>query len=295
MGKSQKIQDEVSINQEFQSYLDQCQAKVSQRCKDEFGNFDDQVEKYYQGADMNTLSKGEKWNFRQTHDTGIEHIQQEVREALESLFGIAATGETDDMTSEAAKAFGTILSYKSAAINVASTVIVSAMKLLSSSIEIKFDHQYTATALAPGLTLHLLVANDSFSNERFLDGERIIESYLRYALIFSYQKGYADFGIAEFNKQNAYISEARGDLLALNAEILNGLKNHTMTLEEARGLRETASFMKDMLGEAEVDVQKMINDYMLKTPANEDGRTRALPMGREELAVVRDILSDYQN
>lgn len=294
MGKTQTIEKEANINAEFSAYLDDLKSAMKKRVEEESGDFDAKVEEYYQGADMNILMAGEKWDFRQTHISGVDNIEAQVREALESVFGSAASDEGGGMSSAAVEAFKTILSYKASAISVATAVIVGAMKIFSTNIEIKFSHQYQAIALAPGLTMHLTVANDSYSNAKFLDGERIVESYLRYKLVFSYRKGFADFGIDEFNAQNAYLAEARADALKFKREILTGLSSHTLTLEEARSMKETAAFMDEMVDEAQAKVQELINSYMLKVPSEGDGKVRALPMGREELALVRDVLSEFQ-
>ena len=49
-----------------------------------------------------------------------------------------------------------------------------------------------------------------------------------------------------------------------------------------------------MVDEAQAKVQELINGYMLKVPSEGDGKVRALPIGREELALVRDVLSEFQ-
>ena len=50
----------------------------------------------------------------------------------------------------------------------------------------------------------------------------------------------------------------------------------------------------EMVDEAQAKVQELINGYMLKVPSEGDGKVRALPIGREELALVRDVLSEFQ-
>ena len=118
VGKSQTIQQEADVNQEFQEYLDQCKAKLAERCAADSSDFESKAAEYYQGADMNILAAGEKWNFRQTHDVGIEHIQQEIQETLEKLFGKVETGSDEGLSPDALEAFRTILSYKNSAISV---------------------------------------------------------------------------------------------------------------------------------------------------------------------------------
>ena len=207
MGKTDPIKEAADKQAGFNEYLLQIENDLKSRCASDSEHFDRNVEEYYKGADMNIMAQGEKWDFRQTHDFGIENIEKMVRGTVDCLFsGKSAEDkpgesvQTETLSDELVAAMKTIVRYKDFAANMATAFIVGMMRAFSSETEIKYSYSFSSMTLAPGLALHVAAANDSFSNTRFLSGDKIIESYLKFKLVFSYGRGYADFGIDNFNK-----------------------------------------------------------------------------------------------
>lgn len=292
MGKTKTIKEEASINAEFQEYLTKIQGDMAKKVADAREDFDANVDDYYQDADANIIAAGEKWHFRQTHETGVEGIRRMIQNTVDCLFGGIQSedspGESvgsESLPENIVEAFKLISAFKSSAANFATAVIVGSMQLFSTEIEIKFDHQYTSTPLAPGLTLHLLVANDSYSNEKFLDGERIVEGYVRFKLIYSFKKADKDYGVAEFNAQAQAIHAMRADVLAASADLVHKIASHEITLATARSLKEDIAFSKEMLDEAQGELDRMIERY---APDAKAVAVRALPLDRRALSVLLD-------
>lgn len=144
---------------EFQEYLSKIQGEMEQKVAQARDDFDANVDDYYQDADANIIAAGEKWHFRQAHETGVETIRKMIQNTVDCLFGGVQSedspGESvgsEPLPEGIVESFKLISAFKSSAANFATAVIVGAMQLFSTEIEIKFDHQYTATPLAPGLT-----------------------------------------------------------------------------------------------------------------------------------------------
>lgn len=290
MGKTKTIKEEASTNAEFQEYLTKIQGDMAKKVADVRDDFDANVDDYYQDADVNIIAAGEKWHFRQAHETGVENIRRMIQNTVDCLFGGIQSedspGESvgsESLPENIVEAFKLISAFKSSAANFATAVIVGSLQLFSTEIEIKFDHQYTATPLAPGLTLHLLIANDSYTNERFLDGERIIEGYVRFKLIYSFKKADKDYGVAEFNAQEQAIHAMRADVLAASADLVHKLSAHEIDLATAKILKDDITFSKEMLDDAQEELDRMIERY-----APDAQVVKALPLDRQALSVLLD-------
>lgn len=285
MGKSTNIKKESEVNEEFQNYLDDLQKKMAERVAAESGDFDAKVAEYYaSGEDVHIIADGEKWDFRQLHDIGAENVANMIQSTVYALFdGRASDDEpgqtvgTSGLSDDLVAAFRTINAFRDVAANFAVSLVVGAMKLLSSEMEIKFSHQYTATSLAPGLTMHITVASDSYTDSRFLQGERIFESYVRFKLIYSFARGNLAYQIDNFNEQEKSLSKMV-KMVAERAElIMEDFMSGKVDYDTAAKLDAQLELFRRMVDKARADIRLTMKSCGYDPSALESQPVRALP------------------
>ncbi|MGN0318675.1 MAG: hypothetical protein ACI4E1_12165 [Lachnospira sp.] len=205
MGKSKSIQQHVDTNEEFQIYLKKLQASMVEKVEKDNKDFIDKVNSFYEGKSYVTMQEGERWDYRQRNEFNLDSISEAVKGIVDSTFD----SQDDDKKKEKPDQ-----EYKELAFQIGKNIVLNALNIFKASSTIEYSHSYTAETVCPGLTLHMLVATDSYSDSHWLGSENIIESYIVYKLIYSKDVAEADVEIDLFRKQKLLIQAYNETLCA---------------------------------------------------------------------------------
>lgn len=192
MGKSKTIKDQEDLNSEFQGYLASLQADMSKKVETELERFNKSLNEFYGDGPRNVMEEGEKWDYRQKSEFNLDSIVA----AINSIIDVAFAEGSPEASSVTANA-----EYRANAAALGKNVVLNALQVFTVSQVIEFSHSYVAQTVAPGLTLHMLIATDSYSNQKWFNNENIIENYITYKLIYSEEKAKAEQKLVLYDKQ----------------------------------------------------------------------------------------------
>lgn len=162
------------------------------------------------------------------------------------------------MDEEAKTAIAKVADFRGLATVVATNLIMGAMNILSSSSEITFNYSIKSESICPGLTLHILVANDAYKDNRWFHNTEIVESYVRYELIFSYSQVQTELDIKYFNYHLASIEKIEEALNLLQCRYVEALADMDFPEEKLVSMKLRITMVTEQLEESRKEVQKAI-------------------------------------
>ena len=256
MGKSNTIKTQAQVNKEFQAYLTKIEADLQERSQKKSEEFGTKVQEYYQtsGYDMYVMMEGQNVDFRQTFEFNTTSIAQIINNIANSVFGASEGDE------EAEKRAATILDYKVMAAKVATSFITDTLNAFTIGGETTFTENYVAESICPGLTLHLFVAEDSFKEKSFFDNNFIMESIVKYQVIFSYKKGQAEMDISYLDNHAKMLVKFHENVRDMKAALADCIVNDKIPFEDIDKYQERIRFLEKLIE----DTRKELDNLMHK-------------------------------
>lgn len=258
MGKSKSIEEQQKQNQEFQNYLSDIRKSLSEKAKVHEEEFQNKVQRYY-GSDYSNVVRigfAEKYDFRQMDEVTFKNLQDVIKDTVDAIF--PGTKQEQSMDEKAKTAIATVSDFRGLATAVATNLIMGAMNILSSSSEITFNYSIKSESICPGLTLHVLVANDAYKDSRWFHNTEIVESYVRYELIFSYSQIQTEMDIKYFNYQLASIEKIEEALNVLRCRYAEALMDPDISDERVASMKTRIEMAAEQLQESREEVRKAI-------------------------------------
>lgn len=208
MGKSKSIKELDEQNKDFQKYLQDVQNQLQTRYKNDLANFDENVKAFY-GEDkyknVVTITMAERYDFRQVSEVTLENIKAVINSVVETVF--PGDGQSKEMTDDAKKAMESVKNYKDVAAELAKVIVFAALEAFSTSAELKTGCEFSSESICPGVTMHLMVANDSYRNKNWFNNAEIVQTCIKYALVFSYDLAMAEVDIEFIQSKIAEMKE----------------------------------------------------------------------------------------
>lgn len=289
MGKSQKIQDAAAKDKEFQEFLEQRQKTIQPKIEAYRKDFEAELTRFYADTKSEhiTIAEGEKWDYHLSSDIGAGTMKQRVTDMVYSVFGMANSsqsgktelnntenGSVTMVLSESVKKVLSLVSdYKVLAAAAACNFVIQAMNLFSSKLEIGDDHNYSSQALVPGLTLHMDLYSNSYSNERFLHSDKIVTSYARFQLIYSYSLAQTITDMDCIQKLQASIAYQSESLVAMQKALVDMIAHMTPETKDDVIFQKMAY---DMLHQLYVENYKELTDIVNAHKAKADTQNTLL-------------------
>ncbi len=251
MGKSKSIEEQQRQNQEFQNYLKEIQQNLDERAKIHGEEFLNKMKEYYGGEYDKVIRIGaaEKYDFRQMDEVTLSNLQNVIQGTVDAIF--PGSKQDQGMEEKAKEAIATVTDFRGMAAAVATNLIMGAMNILATSSEITFNYSIKSESICPGLTLHILVANDSYKDKRWFHNTEIVESYVRYELIFSYSQVQTEMDIKYFNYQLKAIEELEEAVNVLKSGFAKALMDPDVSDERLESMKTRIK-----MGEAQVNMSR---------------------------------------
>ena len=215
MGKSKSIKELDDQNKEFQAYLQDIQSQLQTRYKDDLAKFDANVKAFYgeeKYKNVVTITMAERYDFRQVGEVTLDNIKKVIDSVVETVF--PGDGSSKDLTDDAQKAMESVKNYKDVAAELAKVVVFAALDAFTISSELKTGCEFSSESICPGVTMHLMVANDSYRDKNWFNNAEIVQTCIKYALVFSYDLAMAEVDIefiqskiAEMREWDAAVAE----------------------------------------------------------------------------------------
>lgn len=275
MGKSQKIQDAAAKDKEFEGFLEQRQKALQPKIEAYRKDFEAAVTRFYTDTKSEhiTIAEGEKWDYHLSSDIGAGTMKQRVTDMVYSIFGMATStrsGKTElnktengsitmILSESVKKALSLVSDYKVLAAAAACNFVIQAMDLFSSKLEISDNHNYCSQTLVPGLTLHMDLYSNSYSNERFLHTDKIVTSYARFQLVYSYSLAQAISDMDCIQKLQESIAYQSASLVTAMKELVDMITHMTPETKDEVLFRKMAY---DMLHSLYLENCKELSDIV---------------------------------
>lgn len=264
MGKSKSIEEQQKQNEKFQEYLATIQKNLDERASQYQSEFQKKVETYYGGEYTNVIRIGfaEKYDFRQMDEVTFGNLQNVIQSTVDAIF--PGTKQDPDMDEKAKEAISKVGDFRGMAAAVATNLIIGAMNILSASSEITFNYSIKSESICPGLTLHVLVANDAYKSEQWFHNTEIVESYVKYELIFSYSQVQTEMDIKYFNYQLAAIERLEEAVYTLEERYAEALTNPDISVEQLDSMEKRIDLAKKQIDKSREEVKKAIDAHNIK-------------------------------
>lgn len=258
MGKSKSIAEQQQQNQEFQNYLKEIQQNLDEKAKKHGEEFLNKMKEYYGGEynDVIRIGAAEKYDFRQLDEVTFNNLQDVIQSTVDAIF--PGSKQKQGMEEKAKEAIATVADFRNMAAAVATNLIMGAMNILATASEITFNYSIKSESICPGLTLHVLVANDSYKDKRWFHNTEIVESYVRYELIFSYSQVQTEMDITYFNNQLAAIGTLEESVNILKARYAEALIDPDVSDEKLESMEKRIDMAGKQVDKSREEVKKAI-------------------------------------
>lgn len=258
MGKSKSIAEQQQQNQEFQNYIKEIQQNLDEKAKMHGEEFLNKMKEYYGGEYNNVIRIGaaEKYDFRQLDEVTLNNLQDVIQGTVDAIF--PGNKQEQGMGKAAKEAIATVADFRNMAAAVATNLIIGAMNILATSSEITFNYSIKSESICPGLTLHVLVANDSYKDKRWFSNTEIVESYVRYELIFSYGQVQTEMDITYFNNQLAAIEKLEESVNILKGRYAEALTDPDVSDEKLESMEKRIDMAEKQVDKSREEVKKAI-------------------------------------
>lgn len=196
MGKSNSIQKLSEQNEDFQKYLQDIQSQLRTRYKDDLEKFDANVKAFYgeeKYKNVVTITMGERYDFRQVSEVTLDNIKKVINDVVDAVF--PGSGQSSNMSDDAKKAVQSVADYKETAASLAKIMVFAALDAFSTSNDLKTGCEFSSESICPGVTLHLMAANDGYRDKKWFNNAEIVQTCIKYALVFSYDLAMAEVDI----------------------------------------------------------------------------------------------------
>lgn len=314
MGKSPKIQEVQKTQDNFQSFLTDIQGKLKEKCDREAQDFDSKVDSFYKehGYDQIVIGEGEKWDYRLSSEFGIMTLKDRIHELMNSVFGIVETSDEGtktvdstengnvsvEVSKEVVTALKTIHFYKNLAATAATNFLVGMLDVFGTSLEVTTTHNYSAQQVAPGLTLHIDLYSDSYADQQFLKEEKIIENYMRFKLIYSYELATTISAIQSVNMLIGKICEQEMKLTDFDNQFFDLSLDMTVSDEKLAILQKRSDSLHLLLDKSKAELEnykkQAVSGSMEKNTSSGPLKSVGVRIPRERLEIQRSILTHYE-
>lgn len=264
MGKSKSIAEQQRQNQEFQNYIKRIQKNLDEKAKTHGEEFLNKMKTYY-GSEYDKVVRigaAEKYDFRQMDEVTLDNLQGVIQSTVDAIFPGAK--QEKSMDEKAKAAVDKVADFRGLAAAVATNLIIGAMNILATSSEITFNYSIKSESICPGLTLHVLVANDSYRNTNWFHNTEIVESYVRYELIFSYSQVQTEMDIKYFNYQLAAIEKLEEAVNILKNRYAEALTDPDVSDEKLESMEKRIDMGEQQVEKSREEVKKAIAEHNLK-------------------------------
>lgn len=226
MGKSNSIEQQAKMNQEFQQYIDTQTKALSATTKQARADMDKTIAEYYKSGqwdDVSPVAAKTYQHMTTTSEWSLTSVSQMIDSLRNTIFGTATTpvggnptppadGKVTPPVDNKVPATPSILEANMSQMAHMQTLIATAaftaiqgmMLAFTAKTETSLQSQATVKELAPGLTLFLCIIENRFKNSTFFTNNMIVQTVYVYDVRFSVQQA---GDLAEFNQVQALISE----------------------------------------------------------------------------------------
>lgn len=284
MGKSKTIADQQQQNQEFQNYIKEIQRNLDEKAKAHGQEFLTKMKTYY-GDEYDKVVRigaAEKYDFRQMDEVTLSNLQNVIQSTVDAIF--PGSKQEKSMDQKAKDAVAQVADFRGLAASVATNLIIGAMNILAASSEITFNYSIKSESICPGLTLHVLVANDSYKDQRWFRNTEIVESYVRYELIFSYSQVQTEMDIKYFNYQLAAIEKLEEAVNTLKGRYAEALADPDVSDERLESMEKRIDMAEKQVDKSREEVKKAIATHNVNQMKRMDSAPTLSSKRRERIA-----------
>lgn len=258
MGKSKSIAELQKRNAEFQAYIADIQYKMNSKARVHEEEFLKKMKEYYGGeyGDVIQIGAAEKYDFRQLDEVTLQNLQDVIQNTVDAIF--PGPKQYRGMEEKTKEAISTVADFRGMAAAVATNLIMDAMNILSTSSEITFNYSIKSESICPGLTLHVLVANDAYKSSQWFNNTEILVSYVRYELIFSNSQVRTEMDIKYFNYQLAAIEKLEESVNVLKGKYTEALIDPYVSDEKLESMEKRINMVEQQVDKSRDEVKKAI-------------------------------------
>lgn len=213
MGRSKTIEQQTKSNQQFNEYIKQMNTDMENHCQEIDNKISSMITTHYDQVypDMATLMQAQYSRLDTSSEWSLNKINEIIGICSKALFGGGGDGkvQVETQSESVANALDAIKSRELYIANAAFDIIQGVVSSFSSTTSTSVETKYDAKPVAPGVTLFIGVANNTFSHSSFLKNEKIIQTMYIFKVCYSIKEGKTttvlnDLEAYESQKQSFY-------------------------------------------------------------------------------------------
>ncbi len=319
MGKSNSIQNAEKADENFRNFLKNIQDDLVKKFEEEEAKFETEVKNFYTSSnyDMLMVAEGHKWSYHLMSECGVATLKDKVKEMVNSFFGVTELEETEkpekvvevDKTEngsinvpaskEVMKALNIVKFFKNLASASAVNFLIGMFDVFSDKLEISAEHNYSSQALAPGLTLHVDLYSASYANAAFLKNDRIVESYIRFKLIYSYALADTATTMNTITVLGGKIAQMEQELAEFDVKLFEMMSDLNTPMDKVMLYKTRSDMMHSYIDDARKEKDNLISEHMASSGSGKDAKEAkklraGLRLPTERVAIMRELQNHYK-
>lgn len=192
MGKSNSIEDQQKKNEGFQTYTNMMKAEMEKQTNAMESKIEEMVKEHYKSySDNQNLLKGQYNHLTTISEWSLKSVNQIITLCAKTILGSKAPegsekAEQKETTSKA------ILAMKERNLFMQNEVFEAIEGILTcfeSKTSTTVELVYQQKPIAPGITLFIGVAENSYAHKDFFNAETIVQTMYVYRIMFSLKEG----------------------------------------------------------------------------------------------------------
>lgn len=211
MGKSDTVKKLLETNQEFSQFMNEISKSAQQVTDQNRERFEKEIRDSYAGCGGKYIQLDSRTHedYQVESEFSLAHIGDVIKKIGGEVFGMTnADPEKEEIIDAMNK-------YADMAVKIAVSVLSNVLSTLVWKQSAHYTSNIQHVSVAPGLTLHLMVVNQTVEGQGPLSSKKLIQNVILYQLNFSMAKARAQTGILYLESLLASMNQAGDAYLRL--------------------------------------------------------------------------------
>lgn len=222
MGKSNSIDQQTKLNNEFQAYVSRMRQDLDSSAKEQSAKLAERIEtRYSKYRDDSSLISSSYQHLTTVSEWSLASINGMIDTCRKAIFGgkLPDGAKQDTPKPEVSAAISAMnnldLLISNAAFDAVQSLLTSAGSRTETSISIKTDEKI----LAPGMTLFITVMQNSYRRKDFFSNNTIIQMLFMFDVRFSIKEGQAVSKLSDLQSYEDQKQVMRNKLKQINEAV----------------------------------------------------------------------------
>lgn len=304
MGKSNSIQKQQQENQAFNEYVEKMRIDLDAKLEKERKAMDENIkQRYLKYGDDNSLISSTYQHLTTVDEWSLQSVNNVISQCRTAIFGgkLPSGAKQDAPKADVTTAIKAMANLDLLIANAAFDAVQSLLSSVGSSTETNITVKSDIRPLAPGLTLFITVAENSFHRKDFFTDKTIVQNLFIFDARFSIKEGQAVSHLSDLQAYENQKQSFRTQLQKVDSsvEALDPVADDYLDrLAKFNAISDTLNERLDLIDQ-KLQAMRFSSDQnsvhaMAHTPAGLLGSSELAAHASERWAIVSRIRSRFE-